>query len=186
MDLRMVDSATSSKTAAGPSDADAQAFVESQFREHSAALEGFVRSRIRDPDLARDIVNDVFVRVLRLPEPMRIAVNPRAFLFTTAVNLIKDARRRAAVRARSAEQAADFAGAVRPVQPDDALESAETMRRLGAAFATLDQRRRRAFVMSRIENRSYGDIARELDVSLRTVERYIGEVLVRLRQELEE
>jgi len=175
-----------SKPDAKPPDDATPAFVERQFREHRAALEGFVRARIRDGDAARDIVNDVFVRVLRLPDPMCIAPNPRAFLFTTAVNLIIDWRRRGAVRAQAAGQIAEAAESARPVPPDRALESAEALRRLSAAFAALDERRRRAFVMSRMENRSYAEIAAELGVSLRTVERYMSDVLAHLRRELEE
>jgi RNA polymerase sigma-70 factor (ECF subfamily) len=181
----MVKDTTTSETGPAQAALDPSAYIEQQFREHRRALESFVRARVNDAEVAKDIVNDVFVRVLRLPDPMRIGPNPRSYLFTVALNLITDWRRRRSVRAKSADQLADASATERPLRPDEALESDEIRRRLSVAFATLDERHRRAFVMSRLEDRSYAEIAAELGVSLRTVERYICEALTRLRQELD-
>jgi RNA polymerase sigma-70 factor (ECF subfamily) len=55
-------------------------------------------------------------------------------------------------------------------------------KRLDSAIDALPEKCRLVFLLSRQEEMSYADIARELDISVKTVENQIGKALKLLRQ----
>lgn len=57
---------------------------------HQGELFRFVRARVGDADEAHDVVQEVFVRVLRQPGGLAAIDNPRAWLFQAARNLLID------------------------------------------------------------------------------------------------
>jgi RNA polymerase sigma-70 factor (ECF subfamily) len=62
------------------------------------------------------------------------------------------------------------------------LEEADLKKRLDLAIDALPEKCRLVFLLSRMEEMSYGEIARELDISVKTVENQIGKALKLLRQ----
>ena len=57
--------------------------------------------------------------------------------------------------------------------------------RLERALASLDERRRRLFLMSAVEGLDHDEIASRLGISVEAVERYLAEALVRLDKDIE-
>ena len=69
-------------------------------------------------------------------------------------------------------------------EAEDSLDDKELAMQIQAAIDSLPEKCRRVFMMSRFEEMKYKDIALELDISLKTVERHVGIALERLRQML--
>jgi RNA polymerase sigma-70 factor (ECF subfamily) len=64
---------------------------ESVFRLHYAPLAGWCRRMVGDDDVAHDIAAEAFVRLLGR---WTSVTDPRAYLYTTALNLVRDRWRR--------------------------------------------------------------------------------------------
>ena len=64
------------------------------------------------------------------------------------------------------------------------IEAMETERLIDMALEEMPQQRRKAFLMSRIGGLTYKDIAREMDISSKTVEKHISSALKDLKKTL--
>jgi RNA polymerase sigma-70 factor (ECF subfamily) len=61
------------------------------YREHAASLRAFIRPYMPDPHRVEDVVQETFLRAWRNIGRVRlIDGNPRAYLFTTARNILTD------------------------------------------------------------------------------------------------
>jgi RNA polymerase sigma factor (sigma-70 family) len=163
--------------------AERAALVERLFREHNEALLRFLVARLRSPQEAREVAQEAYVRLLSLDEPGAVSYL-RAFLFKTAANLAVDRLRREGVRSRAREEPlfqefADFC------TPDRRLAAEQSVERLGRLVAALPAKCRRAFVLNRVHGMSFVAIARELDLSERTVRAYVVRALLYCRAGLD-
>lgn len=64
------------------------------------------------------------------------------------------------------------------------LEAAETEHLIDLALKSMPPQRKRAFLLSRIQGLSYKDIAKEMDISSKTVEKHISSALKDLKKTL--
>src|SRR6266850_7099040 len=64
-------------------------FVEGLFARHQATLQTFFRRRIKTGSDAPDLVQEVYLRMLRVSDAEAIR-NPEVYLFTVASNLAKE------------------------------------------------------------------------------------------------
>lgn len=151
--------------------------VERLFRSYNAQLVRYLTRRLGDRDWAEDVVQEVFVRALR-QESLR---NERAWLFTVANNLVRDAARKAARQRKHLallrEQERDAV-----VEPEPtSLERMQEAAMARTAVETLVERDRIALLM-REEGLDYHEIAEALDLSVGS----IGTTLARARKRLVE
>jgi RNA polymerase sigma-70 factor (ECF subfamily) len=75
--------------------------------------------------------------------------------------------------------------AVAPEQ-SDRIELEELRQRYREAVASLPPRMREVFILHRLQELSYKEIAARLDISVRTVEWHIAEAIVRISHGLDE
>lgn len=76
--------------------------VESSFREYSASIRGKALQLTRDPELAADVTQEAFLRLLVEAQAGRTPDSISAWLYRTAINLIVSGVRHAAVEHRIA------------------------------------------------------------------------------------
>ena len=157
--------------------------------EHGSALRRFLRARLAlEPD-REDLMQEVFVRLAKLDDSDdRLTMRPeavRSFLFTIATNLIRDSVRRAKVREKDKHVTYDDEQPTARVDtPEDQLQASQKLALMMRALRRVKAVHRRAFILSRRDNKSYRDIADDLGVSVSTVEKYISAVLLEMRKEL--
>jgi RNA polymerase sigma-70 factor, ECF subfamily len=78
--------------------------IERLYDEHAQALFAFLLNFTRDEDDTRDVLQEVFVKLVRQPDALRSARDERAFLIRLAHNAAIDLMRRRSTRARNHEQ----------------------------------------------------------------------------------
>lgn len=132
--------------------------LEALYRDYADWL-GRRLSRHVASDKAADLVQETYVRIA--PQAGGTVRNPKALLMTIAMNLLRDDRRRAAVRSAHAarERVSEAAFA-------DQLEVLQ----LKAIVQSMPPLYRDVFVLSRFRGMSYADIARSKGLSIKTVE----------------
>ena len=131
--------------------------VRSFFDEWYPTLVRSLRRRLGDADLAEDIAQEAFVRLLD-HQP----TNPRAWLFTVAVNLVSDHTRSAAGRARRLALV-DRDGA-RGDAPDAVLARADLVQEVHATLARLSERDRTLLLLHH-GGYSYAEVAERIGVA---------------------
>lgn len=151
------------------------------FRAHAPALRNFLYYRCGDAALAEDLCQEAFLKLWR--ECARVPfAKARAFLFAVATNLFLDNRRHRQVVLRFQQhQPKEPAG---PESPQFQMETGELLEKLEKALAALPEHQRVVFLMNRIDNMTYADIAASLDLSVKAVEKRMHGALLALRQVL--
>jgi RNA polymerase sigma factor (sigma-70 family) len=157
------------------------------YRRHHAVVLAFLARRVRQPELAADLLAETFASLLALVKDAQQAVPPIpiAWLLVTARNLLIDSHRRGRVDDRARRRLA-----MQPVVLDDRdLErveeiSAETdlIRELASRLEPDQFQALRARVL---DERDYGEIAAQLKCSESVVRKRVSRALGALRRAME-
>ena len=155
------------------------------FRSEQPSLARAVRRRIGDADEAADLVQDAFARLLQA-RPAAALRAPKAYLQRIISNLLRDRYKRAENRflVRTAE-GAEPALAVVPPEQTWAIEAKDLMTAYAAAVAALTPRTREVFLMHRVEELRYREIAERLGITVATVEYHMARALAQLDEALD-
>ncbi len=144
------------------------------FERHGRSVRQYLRALTGNADLAADLSQDVFLRVVRGAGRYEARERDRAWLFRIARNAVIDHRRRAAVRPAAA------AAGVEPASgPTQALAVG-----LREALARLPEGDREAFLMAEVGGLTYAEIALALEVTVPAVRSAIYRARVALRAAL--
>jgi RNA polymerase sigma-70 factor (ECF subfamily) len=126
-----------------------------------------------DPDVAEDIAQEAFVRLLRQPLP---EAEIRPWLFTVAMNLVRDRARKNERRQRLLSGAPTMVS-MEP-RPDDRVEQIEDIEAVRTALEKLSDRDRQLLLM-RAEGYKYEEIAGVIGVAPASVGTLIARALKR-------
>lgn len=140
-------------------------------------LLNFLSQTVRNRDVAADLTQESFARVLAAQQAGQVIRNPRALLYRTARNLVIDQHRRAEVRAEGPPAVdddpppdADQRPGPKALQPEAILASRQGLAAVLATIDGLPPRCREAFVLFKFDGCSYAEIAARMGISVRTVE----------------
>ncbi|WP_407310665.1 sigma-70 family RNA polymerase sigma factor [Pseudomonas sp. nanlin1] len=144
------------------------------YRDHRGWLEGWLRQRLGNAWDAADLSQDTFLRVFASPQALAEVREPRAYLVTVGKRLLSNFYQR-----RSLEQAYLEALAQLPQDsvpsPEQRWVLLETLQALDELLDGLPPAVRRAFLLSQLEGLGYREIAERLQVSERTIKRYMAQ-----------
>lgn len=161
--------------------------VEWLYRNHYGGLLAWLQRKLGSASHAADLAQDTFVRMLARGPAIRPGMvdlrEPAAYLRAIANGLVIDHWRR-----QTLEQAYLEALALQPEarapSPEDRAIILEALEQIARLLDTLKPRMRTAFLLSQIEGLGYAEIARQMGVSVRTIERYMAEALYRCHRAL--
>jgi RNA polymerase sigma factor (sigma-70 family) len=154
--------------------------LEQLYRNQAARLTRFF-SRRADRQDAQDLVHDAFTRMAGLSRNAAPAVErPEAYLGTVATNLLRDRARTAARRALDRHDALD-PEALPTDDPHHRLEQRDILARLDRALAALPSRRRRIFLLHRLDHLTYAEIGDVVGMSEKGVKKQMAKALFDLR-----
>lgn len=171
-------------TADNHSQARAPITIDTLAAQFRAPLLRYFERRVRSPEDAEELTQEVFVRLLRRPDIADIE-NIQGFVFITAANLLKDHYRRAARRNQTQSiHGLDFASAA-PNPAEQAEGKAELGVLLGA-IQSLPPKCRAVFIMHRFDELPHSDIAKRLNITISMVEKHVAAAMKRLRATLKD
>jgi RNA polymerase sigma-70 factor (ECF subfamily) len=164
---------------------DVRAF-ERLFSRHQSRLHALSVRYLGDPAEADDVVQETFLRLLRVADWVDENFNVAAWLHRVATNLsltVLRRRRRTQLVSGDEEWLLSAHDQHRSGQPDQAYEMGEARDRVVQVAAALPAQQRAVFLMREIEGLSYGDIAARLGVSHGAVESLLFRARRRFKQE---
>lgn len=151
--------------------------VAEHFEDYRRDILGFLRSRVRGPEQAEDLLQQVFLRLMQRSDWSEIR-NPEAYLRTTARHVLADFYRSQNARDQGIVlEFQEFRHADETWSPSDSLQSREFFDRLASVLGSLSPKVRKAFVLSRVYGYTYAEIGRALSISPRTVEKHVAKGL---------
>jgi len=152
-----------------------QESVHSLYSHHHSWLNSWLRSKLGNTADAADLAQDTFVRLLQRSEQFELTA-PRAFLRTIARGLVIDHWRREELQRAYLEALAHLPEAEVPsVETRELL--LELLERIAQMLDGLKPKVRRAFLLAQCEGLTHKEIAEQMGVSLRSVERYVADAL---------
>ncbi len=151
---------------------------EALFIQHYESLRGYLYYKYGDLAKAEDIVQDTFAKLWQNCSKV-LFKTAKSYLYKIANNASLNAiRHLKTVRAYEETPQATMNFET----PDFQLEEKEFMDTLQRAIAALKPRQREAFLLHRIDKKTYIEIAEILDISVKAVEKRIHLALITLKE----
>lgn len=157
--------------------------LEEAFRTYYSGMCSFVHAQVGSPEVAEDLVQDVFLRVWQSRTRLEVTGSLRALLYRSAHNAALNYLKHRNVESRWLHAATTSQSQPNSVAADPASVS-ELNDAIDSAVADLPERCRLIFMMSRQQGLSYPEIANALGLSIKTVETQMGRALKALRSRL--
>jgi len=155
------------------------------FRSWYPRLVGFAESLVTSPDVAEDVVAEVFQRIWSRHAAWAPDVVLGAYFFRAVRNesiALQRRVRRTAARMSSMRGAGDSPGVARaPSMPDAAIEASELQQQIWTIVDAMPEARRAAAHLRWQEGMEYADIARILGISSAAVQMHVSRALQALR-----
>ena len=152
------------------------------FRAHYPHLVRMAESVVRERALAEEIAQDVMLELWRRRESLNVEQTFRAYLIRATRNRALNHIRHQRIVAREAALAA-LESPSSPSAEEDLL-GVELERAVRDAIDGLSENCREVFQLSRVNGLKYAEIASTLEISVKTVEKRMGQALSELRDSL--
>ncbi|MDW3646806.1 MAG: RNA polymerase sigma-70 factor [Bacteroidia bacterium] len=157
-----------------------QAFREI-FDRHYSLLLGTGINMLKDPDAAKDVVQEVFLQIWKNRENLEIKSSLEAYLKRSTINRSLN-RIRSKKNFIDENELKDTASSQSSAQ--ELLEHDDLHAALQAGLNSLPERCRLIFVMKRMEGFSQKEIAEKLNISPKTVENQMTKALKSLKKRI--
>lgn len=160
--------------------------------EHGRPLLRFFVSRLPNAADAPDLVQEVYLRILRLDRPDLIRC-PEAYLFTIASNIahehgLKTAKRPPHIALENAptDELPTDVEAFASATPENVAQQRDRIRQLETVLSTLSPKARATLVWHRRDGHTYTEIGKRLGISNSMVKKYLTQALAQCRKSTEQ
>jgi RNA polymerase sigma-70 factor (ECF subfamily) len=161
---------------------DMQAF-QRLFEWYWDQVYGAVLRLVKDPEQAKDLSQELFLKLWDNREKLPGVKNLRSYLYTIAKHLIYDQIRTLVFRESNKEFLMNYFS-YDETSPQDLLEQKERAEVLAEAINKLPVQLRKVFHLRRVEGLSHVEIAKRLNISAISSKTYMVRALMALRKEL--
>jgi len=152
------------------------------FDAYSVQLLDFAFKYVRNPEIAEDVVQDIFVNVWTNRSRLNPSLSIRAYLYKAVLNGTFKIIRHEKVVSKSREDIT--AGHDNVKTPFENLHAHETRTAVQTAIQNLPEKCREVFILNRFDDMSYSEIAGLLDISVNTVKTQMSRAFKSIRAEL--
>lgn len=162
-----------------------QALLTGLLASHGQQLRRFLVSRVRNAADIPDIIQEIFLRLLRVPDHEAIR-SPEAYLFTVARHVAQQHSLRQSSMGTSVnlqDMLTELSGA--PDDPELEASAEQSLQQLEDALLGLSPKARATFLWHRRDGMTLEEIGDRLGVSRAQAKKYLAQALLMLRRQLE-
>tara|TARA_R110000868_G_scaffold88088_4_gene245772 strand:- start:11495 stop:12016 length:522 start_codon:yes stop_codon:yes gene_type:complete len=160
-----------------------ESYFNSFYLEHIQAASNFAFYKCGDKAVSLDFVQDAFVKIWENCSKIDFA-KAKTYLFTTVNNMFLNAVRHKKVVMNYAKEAPYMDKT--NLSPEYLMEEDEFKKKLLLAISDLKEEQREVFLLNRMEDKKYREIAELLNISQKTVEKRMSAALKILREKTED
>ena len=166
---------------------DKNALVEELAAKHGEQLRRFLSARVNNAADVPDIIQEVFLRLLRVPNHETIRT-PEAYIFTIARHVAQQHKLQTAARAgtRNLDEMLEELRTATEVDPALEVYAQQCVEQLDEALTQLSPKARLTFLLFRRDGLSIDDISARLGISRPMAKKYVVKALVAFRKRLRE
>lgn len=152
------------------------------FKIHAKSLRNFLFYKYGNKDQAEDLTQEAFIKLWQNCASVPIE-KAKSYIYTIANNSsLNEIKHQKVVL----EYENTFSGSDKTNEnPEYLLEEKQFKQKLLKAIENLNETQRVAFLMHRIDNKKYSEIAEELNISVKAVEKRIHLALIELRKTID-
>ena len=164
---------------------ESKTFIVAVAAQHGKRLRRFLLGRVRNAADVSDLVQEVFLRLLRIEDHESIRM-PEAYVFALANHVLYQHRLRQA-RRRDTVDILEVLAEMQTLPEDDPATQAETLARveeLERVLGQLPPRAQAALILHRRDGLTLAEIASTLGVSRPMAKKYLAKALLYCRQNL--
>lgn len=155
---------------------------EELYRRHWAYLIDAAYKRLQSRQKAEDIVQELFITLYQKRNFLEITVSLKAYLGRALKYRILNEFRSEGIRTTYAKSL--FLNDVCKNDFVEGVEAKDLHKKIETSLASLPEKCRQVFLLSRREDMSNKEISLELNISVSTVEKHIGKALKILKEDL--
>lgn len=161
--------------------------VERIYQDHYDELKAFLSSRSSDRDLVEVILQEVYLRLMEMPDLSVIQV-PSAYLNRIANNLLIDQlRKQSRVQRRTLDESVDELEIEEASQaPWEKVHYAQQLARYAQILSELPPPALEILTLNKLEGLTHGEIAKKFGRSKSWVEKSIAKTLLHCRKSLQD
>ena len=153
---------------------------EKVFADYAKDVKRFMYFKTKDMDLAEDIVQDTFIKLWEKCKDTTFDT-VKSFLFTIANNLFLNIIKHNKVVHKHQQ---GYIHENSNESPEFLYLEQEFLEKLEKAIADLPEKQREVFLLSRIEKKKYKEIATQLQISVKAVEKRMHNALKVLKDKI--
>ncbi len=162
-------------------------YVDQLYRDHRTWLHQWLRKKIGGSEHAADLVQDTFIKILQTRDELFRIKEPRAYLVTIARNLMIDQVRRKRIEQAYLDELSQMEYILDTIpSPEDQLQIIQAIDQICQALSSVSEKAQRAFVLHYFEGLTHKEIAEQIGVSTKMIQKYLAACLVQcylLKQE---
>jgi len=159
-----------------------QVGFEKLFDAYYDELQHFIFFKTGDTEIAEDIIQDTFLKLWEMRSSVRVET-ARALLYTIAANLFANRYKRMKLKLKLQQTIVED----RTFEtPEFEMELKEFDQKLQRVLSGLNENNRTVFLMNRMEQMTYSEIASALNISVKAVEKRMKKALEHVRKEIEQ
>lgn len=154
------------------------------FRRYFNPLYQYANNNLHQSMLAEEIVMDVLLRIWKTNGQIHCPAGFKPYVLRALKNAILNHFRAAAPKIISWDDIRSGEEIPAAASPDHKLLHDETHELYQAALSSLSEKKREVFILSREESLTYKEIARQLNISVNTVENYMSASLSQVKEKM--
>ncbi|MGQ9364803.1 RNA polymerase sigma factor [Azospirillum sp. ST 5-10] len=147
------------------------------FEEHRRHLVALATRRVRDSEVAAELVQDVYARLIETPQHRGGETDVKT-LYASLRNAVIDHRRRASTRDQALCGVLPFQiGIAETMPPEGQVQARQAVSALDRALMEVTPRAREMFILHRLEGVSNAKLAERYGISVSAVEKQLARVM---------
>lgn len=155
------------------------------FKRYFDGIKGFAMKNVRDSFVAEELAMDVMMGLWKNKGQVDVKDNLKPYLFRAVKNALYNHYRKKALATVNIELLTE-SQAQGGNAADHNLQVRELHDLYNQQLEKLSPQKRKVYEMSRLENKTYGEIAEDLNLSVNTVENYMVASLAFFRKQLKD
>ncbi|OMP79455.1 RNA polymerase subunit sigma-70 [[Flexibacter] sp. ATCC 35208] len=160
---------------------DAEPAFNALYQAYSKPIWLRILRLVKDKDIADELLQEVFINIWKNRQQIDLEKSFKAFIYTVAQNLVYNYFRKNASDSNLLQNLL-LQSPQHYMNVEQLMEERELKRLLDEAIDQLSPQRKRAFILCKVEGRSYGEASKIMGVSIATINSHITQSMQFLKE----